>query len=472
MVKKPSKDIVALKNKNIDELVCLLDYKVIDLKKKLDLIHHQSKQCQHRIKVLADEYHTLLQKKSQQQLFEKTRMPDVQQVCSLENQIHHVEMNMMEAEHIRKKYRAIRTSLLEDGVAFESCLRGLEHSIQRQDVEIQHLEKINNEALDLRDVTKSTLSKQEMSALNAGRARERQLQDFRLRVEERRQELERLERRIFPAGRPMMHHDSGSSHSGSRPGTEQADRLTDELENAFILLKEATGETETEQVLRRFLSQRETHTRLSYLKNITEQEKLRLEKRREYMMADLEAFKFAEVKDKEQSIMEMEILKKQIEEERQNKAAIDNAAQKITGKLSEIRIILYSFCKKLQEIEGMPTIQESNDPQSTYELMEFLEKIIRRALELIGPDEDLDQKIASLEKNMLLPQGRVMEDALGAPRVPSVQKTEQKPTAVSETDDEDEIPTRTFLKRQAQLIVDAKSRRKQFPHLMRNRKMR
>ncbi|KAJ8878163.1 hypothetical protein PR048_022630 [Dryococelus australis] len=62
-----------------------------------------------------------------------------QQVCSLENQIHHVEMNMMEAEHIRKKYRAIRTSLLEDSVVFESSLRELEQSLIKQDQEIQNL---------------------------------------------------------------------------------------------------------------------------------------------------------------------------------------------------------------------------------------------------------------------------------------------------------------------------------------------
>lgn len=34
--------------------------------------------------------------------------------------------------------------------------------------------------------------------------------------------------------------------------------------------------------------------------------------------------------------------------------------------------------------------------------------------------------------------------------------------AMPETDEEEECPTRSFLKRQAQLIVDAKSRRKAF----------
>jgi len=42
--------------------------------------------------------------------------------------------------------------------------------------------------------------------------------------------------------------------------------------------------------------------------------------------------------------------------------------------------------------------------------------------------------------------------------------------AASETEEEDEVPTRGFLKRQAQIIVDAKSRHKQFPMAARGRK--
>jgi hypothetical protein len=42
--------------------------------------------------------------------------------------------------------------------------------------------------------------------------------------------------------------------------------------------------------------------------------------------------------------------------------------------------------------------------------------------------------------------------------------------AVSEPEEEDEVPSRGFLKRQAQIIVDAKSRHKQFPMAARGRK--
>jgi hypothetical protein len=50
-----------------------------------------------------------------------------------------------------------------------------------------------------------------------------------------------------------------------------------------------------------------------------------------------------------------------------------------------------------------------------------------------------------------------------APEVPAA-------LVATETEDEDDVPTRGFLKRQAQIIVDAKSRRKQFPMAARAKK--
>lgn len=61
-----------------------------------------------------------------------------------------------------------------------------------------------------------------------------------------------------------------------------------------------SGVTDTKDVLQRFLSQIETRKRLTFLKDTTEQEKKHLEVRKDMMLAELEAFKFAQVKDKEQ----------------------------------------------------------------------------------------------------------------------------------------------------------------------------
>jgi len=62
-----------------------------------------------------------------------------QEICTLENQIHRVEMNLMEAQHIKKKYRIIQSNLLEDSIAFESTLMKIEEEIKKQESEMIHL---------------------------------------------------------------------------------------------------------------------------------------------------------------------------------------------------------------------------------------------------------------------------------------------------------------------------------------------
>jgi hypothetical protein len=64
----------------------------------------------------------------------------------------------------------------------------------------------------------------------------------RFQVDERRQELERLERHIFPTARTLMHQDSASSTEGA-PSTmdDSTAKITIYLEKAFEKLKAATG---------------------------------------------------------------------------------------------------------------------------------------------------------------------------------------------------------------------------------------
>lgn len=87
------------------------------------------------MKELAAQYHSLLHKKT----VHCKKDTGCLEICTLENQIHRVEMNLMEAEHIKKKYRIIQSNLLEDSVAFESTLMKIEEAITTQESEMMHL---------------------------------------------------------------------------------------------------------------------------------------------------------------------------------------------------------------------------------------------------------------------------------------------------------------------------------------------
>jgi hypothetical protein len=69
-------------------------------------------------------------------------------------------------------------------------------------------------------------------------------------VDERRLELEHLERRIFPIGRALVHQDSASSLEGVPSATDDSTiKKTTQLEQAFERLKAVTG---TERQLQAF----------------------------------------------------------------------------------------------------------------------------------------------------------------------------------------------------------------------------
>ena len=62
------------------------------------------------------------------------------------------------------------------------------------------MQEINQEAIQMRDATKIALLRQEHAAHVSSKSRERQAFDFRRQVEERKLELERLERKLFSTG--------------------------------------------------------------------------------------------------------------------------------------------------------------------------------------------------------------------------------------------------------------------------------
>lgn len=61
-------------------------------------------------------------------------------MSTLENKIHHTELNAMEAETIRRKYSSIRSNLMEDAVKFEASLLKVEADIKAQGEDIEKLQ--------------------------------------------------------------------------------------------------------------------------------------------------------------------------------------------------------------------------------------------------------------------------------------------------------------------------------------------
>ncbi|XP_061518998.1 outer dynein arm-docking complex subunit 3 [Anopheles gambiae] len=360
--------------KSVADALRIVDLKVIDLHKQTDVAEDRMRKRERHFKQLVEQYQALVgyrDAKCDGSNPPETIEEDANRklITRLENEIHRTTVQWMEAEHIRKKYRGIKSSLMRDAEKFESSLLELEQAITEQQAEINKLEEVHKEAVQMRDSTKTILQRQEQTTHYSNKAREKQAQDFRRQVEERKLELERLERKIFSSGKTLIHQESILSGSGEHgrggEGGDDGSSLHDkdgasEMEQKFKKLMQATGVSAAGEVVDRFLAQREASARLTYLRTVTENEKKQLEAQRELMKAQLDAFKFADVKDSDVNQEELEKIKNSIEEQKQRREECDKAIEYTRNVFDTIKDALIELLLKLREIE------ESLDTASPY----------------------------------------------------------------------------------------------------------
>ncbi|ALC44387.1 CG14127 [Drosophila busckii] len=506
--------------KNAEDALFLTDLKITESRKHVDLLKHRFKSRQQHLSRLMEKYRGLMNSKEarNQNLGEKppeTLEEDANRklVCHLENEIHRTNVQWMEAEHVRKKYRSIEASLMNDAERFERSLRELEKSLSEQKSEIERLQEVNNEAIEMRDAAKVILQRQEQQANLSQKTRERQALDFRKQVEARKLELERIGRKLFAETKTLVHQDSVGSSSGEQHtaktenGEEEPashlESVTSDMETLFKQLMEASGATSPFEVFERFSAQKESAARLTYLRKAAEAEKANLEAEREALSNELEASKFSDVKESEVNQEVIEEIKNSIAAKEEERKKDTDAADKSMGVLKYLKERICEMIFKVQEVDESNldirelklhvTVAELPNflthKAQDEELIEILKLKIKRCQEL-SKDEDVppldipkleleDEDEEDLYQLEQPPKSPSVLDGEKPQPMPlcyynlfagraqraagtSSSSPEQAPPAVATADDDNEVPSRNFLKRQSVLIVDSKSRRKPF----------
>ncbi|XP_043276161.1 uncharacterized protein [Venturia canescens] len=459
-----------------------VDEENIRLRRKLDLVKYQSDKQQSKLASLLEEYEELVNGRRRKTGKSKLEHPLKKKIISLENQLQRVSVMQMEADTVRKKYRNVRSNLKADAASYVSSLRNLENSIREQEIEIKQLQNVKEEAIELRDTTKETLTKQEIEAMNTSKARDLVILDYRQRVEDRKLELERLERMIFPASRQLPREDfEASGETATTKVDENGDcAAKDEvtrLEEAFVKLRSATGVTRTEDVLDRFLSQRETKEKLQKMRTVTENEKMNLERKRQKLTAEIESQKFSETKNADENAEELESLNRRISEELERRRKALSGKGRTEEISSAISRILWKFCDLLRDVSDSPVPVDPQRVTDSGSLFEMLEEKINCCIEIMGGldkySELMDRALADGMENLSNDSKSENEKIVHAEERPLFplfpgRATPAVPAQASE--DEEDVPTRNVLKRQAQLLVDTKSRRKEELGALRTRK--
>lgn len=183
----------------------------------------------------------------------------------------------------------------------------------------------------MRDNARKSLKKQEKHVTFSQKCRDKQSYDYYQKVEQQKQQLEQISRRLFADSYPgLQHQDSLASNleedlstdaeggngaatsSGVSKGKKkskafqdedeecrQIEKATKEMEEIFHTLTVVTGAVKPNQVLERFHNQKRSTQHLNYLREQAEKEKAYLEQKNESLRKELESMKFSNVKEKE-----------------------------------------------------------------------------------------------------------------------------------------------------------------------------
>uniref|UniRef100_S4RPV6 ODAD1 central coiled coil region domain-containing protein n=1 Tax=Petromyzon marinus TaxID=7757 RepID=S4RPV6_PETMA len=300
-----------MKNKTGQAAVEMLDQRVCERIKRLNALHHETEQRERRLQEL-QAHRDLLQAETSRE--EATHSGNSEQakvatMCTpknektekltdlrmLENRLEKARMKCAEAERVAGVYMRIRGHLQQERLNFPTVLDGLEAQILQQRQQLEHLQAMEKEAQLARDTAKLELQQQEESVAKERRERERTLAEYKRQVEERTRML--FDRKILCAWRPQRalipQEEPASETQRAATAAEEQERKIRSYEEAFQRIKEATGVSDTKEVVSRFQSQGKTQEDLEMMKSSNKRELARLKEQHEKLKQEYTQIKYS-----------------------------------------------------------------------------------------------------------------------------------------------------------------------------------
>ena len=117
-------DTKVLKNMSGDGAILTMDFKVADLRKKLDKVRFENGKRTNRIEALMAQYDKVVLANDEMEKMEDImeESAEGQRLRFLENEIHKTNLKLMEGDTIKKKYTSILDMLKKERLTFSNQL--------------------------------------------------------------------------------------------------------------------------------------------------------------------------------------------------------------------------------------------------------------------------------------------------------------------------------------------------------------
>ncbi|XP_060746150.1 outer dynein arm-docking complex subunit 3-like [Tachysurus vachellii] len=330
-------ELATYRNMSGKAAVQALDQKVNEKMKKLNVLKHMTNKQHHRL----EELNTL-----------RTTRPglptdgDATNLHVLENQLEKAQLKCQEAEHVVRSFQAIKEHLQEESLTFQSQLDELEGEIVQKKQELRDLQLMYTRTYQ---------------AKSSGKAQ-----------------------------RVALHTGELSSEAQCcGTGGGEHNRTISSFKEAFKRITEATGDTNTQEVVDRFISQCDTHTHMEKMKEQKEHEIQQLTEERDALYTQYQDLKYSgDTKlTHRRSLVEEHV--SQLQQEKQERDAAKETVERLTHKLNTLSNAVEHMCHKLDHItqQDAPVQRERVYPLHALNmLMEAELKLIQLQEELQGHD--------------------------------------------------------------------------------------
>jgi len=223
--------------------------------------------------------------------------PEMRQIRVLENRLDKAMVKYNEAHSIRKTYEAIVKRLKSERMGFDNQLAAIERTLKAKERDYEELLLLSHDAYHAKEMAQAELHRFEQGVMEERNQRDKEVQEKKALVEQRVQMNKRLEQREKMLKQQTETENAGTTQLKEMSATsdltagisndyanEERQKIAD-YDEALNAIKEATGVSDANEVIQKFLTQEDTLKNLQALtkdnqatidKHTEERRKLRL----------------------------------------------------------------------------------------------------------------------------------------------------------------------------------------------------
>jgi len=243
--------------------------------------------------------------KSDAQLPTTEASPQMRQIRVLENRLDKAMIKYNEAQSIRKTYEQIVKRLKEERIGFDNHLASIERTLKAKERDYEELLLLSHDAYHAKEMAQAELHRFEQGVMEERNQRDKEVQEKKVLVQQRVEMNQRLEQR-----ERMLKKQQDIDRAGERQAKETSvvadttSGLTNDFaleerqkvhdyEEAFHRIKEATGVSDVNEVIQKFLTQEDTHKNLTSLTRENQNRIDQLMEERRKLRLQVEELKFS-----------------------------------------------------------------------------------------------------------------------------------------------------------------------------------